>query len=870
MNQLKKLLITTSILVGYCSIVPSSIYAKDAEYPYQNSSLSDDERAKDLAARFTLEEKVAFVTGNKNEKEGVIGSYGVPRLGVPNFKIEHGPFGFKGWYRGGEPKEVGTYFPVSIAQAATWDCDLVERVNAAMGAEMKSSGGQANAGPAMNIIRDPRGGRSFEYFTEDPYLNGEIATAYVKGLQSQKVMANLKHYACNNQEFNRHTVSVNVDERTLREIYLPGFRAAIQKGGAWSVMGAYNKINGVYCCEDPFILTEVLRKDWGFNGFVLSDWAGTHSTAASVNAGMDLEMPNEKWYGKKLLAAVKSGEVKEEQVTRMVENILRGMFWAEAFDTKPTLDKSVLEQPSHLALAREAAAKSIVLLKNDNSTLPLDSKKIKSIAVIGPNGNYGKHYNGGKYDIKLLQGGGSASVDKKRTSMVTTFDALKADSKEAGFSVEYAPGCYAETGCGEIDSKFLKSKDGKEGLTVSYYQGMKFEGEPRKTSVEQRFSYMWRAALPIPEAGNKEGDSRRFAVAWEGTITAPATRDFIFEARNMSGSAKIYINGELIASNEKGNRLDYFAQGTISMKKGESYDIRAEYIKTGGLADFRLGWDYENDQMMREAIALAKRSDVVVMSVGLSGDMGETEAGDRNTLKLAPTQERLINEIAKVNKNVVVSIVAGSAIGVQNWADNVSSLLMCWYPGQQGGYGLADVLFGRINPSAKLPITFPESLSQYPDDFHSRGTAVEYKEGVFVGYRYFDKEQKSVLYPFGYGLSYTTFEYSNLKAKVLENNRVRVTLRVTNSGKYDGVEIVQLYVGDKESSEPRPLKELKSFQRVEIKSGKSRDVEFILDSEAFAFWSTSSRNWVVESGDFEISVGGSSDNLPVMTTVKIK
>ncbi len=867
MRKIQTVALAATLLLGVATLSPAM--GESGKLPYQDSSLSDDERAKDLAARFTLEEKVAFVTGNKIEKDGVIGSVGVPRLGVPNFKIEHGPFGFKGWYRGGEPKEVGTYFPVSIAQAATWDTELVESINSAMGAEMKSSGGQANAGPAMNIIRDPRGGRSFEYFTEDPYLNGAIAVAYVKGLQSQKVMANLKHYACNNQEFNRHTVSVNVDERTLREIYLPGFRAAIQEGEAWSVMGAYNKINGVYCCEDPFILTEVLRDDWGFNGFVLSDWAGTHSTAASVNAGMDLEMPNEKWYGKKLLAAIKSGEVKEEQVTRMVENILRGMFWAEAFDTTPTLDKTVLEQPEHIAVAREAAAKSIVLLKNEEQILPLDAKKIKSVAVIGPNGEYGKHYNGGKFDIKLLQGGGSASVTKGRKSMVTTFDALKAEAAANGFSVNFAPGCYAETGCGEITPQYLKSKDGKQGLTVSYYQGMTFEGEPRKSAVESKFTYMWRAALPIPEAGNKEGDSRRFAVAWEGTLTAPATRDFTFEARNMSGSAKIYINGKLVASNEKGNRLDYYAQGSVPMTKGEKYEIRAEYVKTGGLADFRLGWDYENVKMMEDAIALAKKSDVVIMSVGLSGDMGETEAGDRNTLKLAPTQERLINEIAKVNKNIIVSIVAGSAIGVQNWIDSASAALMCWYPGQQGGNGLADVLFGRVNPSAKLPITFPESLSQYPDDFHSRGTAVEYKEGVFVGYRYFDKEQKPVLYPFGYGLSYTTFTYSDLKAKKIGDNKVSVSMKLTNSGNYDGAEVVQLYVGDTECSVARPLKELKAFKKVDLKKGKSQTVEFTLDSDAFAFWSPTTKDWTVESGEFTISVGGSSGDLTAKTTINL-
>ena len=363
-------ILTNIMMVVFLFIITNSIKAQE-KLPYQNSKLKIEERINDLLPRMTLEEKVELVTGDKIPAKGVIGSEGIKRLNIPGFKIEHGPYAFKGWFGPNEAKEMGTYFPVSIAQASTWDRPLIQEINAAMASEMKASGGQANAGPAMNIIRDPRGGRSFEYFTEDPFLNGEVAKAYTLGLQSQKIMANLKHYVCNNQEFNRHKLNIIVNERTLREIYLPGFKKAIQEGGAWSVMGAYNKVNDIYSCENPFLLNKILREDWGFKGFVLSDWSGTHSTANSANAGLDMEMPRERWYGKKLIKAIKNGEVTEQTINKMTGNLLRGMFWSGAFDTKPSLDKSILHNKKHLKIAREASAKSMVLLKNDAQSTPI-------------------------------------------------------------------------------------------------------------------------------------------------------------------------------------------------------------------------------------------------------------------------------------------------------------------------------------------------------------------------------------------------------------------------------------------------------------------------------------------------------------------
>jgi beta-glucosidase-like glycosyl hydrolase len=364
--------------------------------PYQDPNTPLETRVQDLLGRMTLEEKVAQITG---EDKLIIGHDGIPgnsRLGIPLYKIAHGPFGFKGWFEvgwnDGGPIEQGTYYPVSIAMAATWDRDMVSEITAALGNEIEAAGYYLNAGPAMNIIRDARCGRSFEYFTEDPYLNGQIATAYTLGLQSEKVGANLKHYVCNNQELNRHSLSATIDDRTLHEIYLPGFKAAIQDGGAWSVMSSYNKINNTFASENHHLLTEVLRGQWNFDGFVLSDYGAVHSTAPSANAGMDVEMAKQRYYGQDLVDAVNASQVQESQIDFLAGNVLRALFRSDAFDKTTTYDRTPMHSPAHIAIAREGSAKSMVLLKNENNTLPFDAQTVNTVAVIGPNGDFGDHF----------------------------------------------------------------------------------------------------------------------------------------------------------------------------------------------------------------------------------------------------------------------------------------------------------------------------------------------------------------------------------------------------------------------------------------------------------------------------------------------
>jgi beta-glucosidase len=835
---------------------------------YKNPKVDIEKRVSDLVGRMTLEEKCTLVRGT-DLQYGQKALPAIERLGTPPFLIMHGPYGGK--FKRAPKMQVGTYFPVSIAMAATWSEKMVEELTSAMGAEMNAWGGHANAGPANNIIRDPRTGRSFEYFTEDPFLNGKITAAYTRGLQSQKVAVIIKHYICNNQELNRHGINVNVSERALREIYLPGYREAVVNADAKIIMGAYNSVNKQYSCENNHLLNEVLRGDWGFKGFVLSDWSGTVSTVNAANHGLDVEMPSERFYGKALEAAVKRGDVSEETLNTMVSNVLRVMFWSGAFDQGPMYETSIMRSAEHLAVARKAAAQSMVLLKNDKNILPIDTKKNKKIAVIGPNGEYGQHFNNGNYSVSMLQGGGSSSLGTKQQNMVTPFQGIKNNAPE-GVDVVYAPGSYAESGVGNIPLKYLRTPDGKEGMLATYFGNSNFEGEPVRTELTTELSRVWVGELDIPEAGVDIDDKTRFSIEMKATLTAPATRNYTFEVRNEAGFAQLYIDGKLLAENKQGSRVYWHDMGSIDLMEGKEYELVVRFAKTGGKADLSIGWDFENVEYLEEAKKVAAHADAVILTVGLSGKMGETEAGDRQRMALFPAQEKLINEILKVNNNAAVVVVAGSAVTMDRWLDNAHSVLFAWYPGEQGGNGLADIVYGETNPAGRLPITFAKSADQYPEDWYSLTDEIDYKEGIFVGYRWFDKYKEEVLFPFGHGLSYTKFKYSDMDISVSEKGgeyAVTVKAVIENKGKVDGDEVVQLYVNDVKSSVDRPEKELKAFDRISLKKGEKKTVEFELGEGAFAFWDDVKKEWTVEPGIFEILVGASSADIRLKAEVEL-
>jgi beta-glucosidase len=855
--KMRKKLLTLTLL---CLTIIVSAQVTEAEFD------SYDLRARDLVSQMTLEEKVLLMEGNGDEI-GYPSVAAIERLGIPIFKIEHGPHGFKGWVNG--KFTIGTYFPTSSAMAATWDKEMVYNVSKSFGNEMRAAAGHLNAGPSMNIVRNPITGRSFEYFTEDPYLNGRMAVAYTQGIQSEKVIADLKHYICNNQELDRHDINVTVGERALREIYLPGFKAAIQEGGAWSIMSSYNSINGEFGNENLWLQKTILVDEWGFKGFVISDWGGTHSTVPSVKAGLSIEMPRSKVYGQNLLNAVNTGEVSVAEIDELVVRFLRGFIWTGALDNDIPVHPEWIKSQAKKNIAREAATKAMVLLKNDNNTLPFDKAVVQKLAIIGPNGEYGDHYNGGEYTFNLFQGGGSSKVKLEQNRMVTPYKGIT-ELLGNDVDVSFAPGCYAETGTGPMPLGYIKIPNGAQnGFLVSYYNNRNFSGTP-SNNISTDMVYKWGSSIEIPEL--EDDPVTRFSVRFQGQVIVPETKDYTLELRHHAGSAKLYINDVLVKETERASDVYFNTMYSMRMEVGMEYKIRVDYVSGGRNSGISFNWDYENDAYLQEALALAAESDAVILTVGFSGDIGESEAADRQRLALYPAQERLIKAISEVNPNCVVAIVAGSSVEMDNWIEDVPSVLMSWYSGEQMGYAMHDILFGDVNPSGKLPVTFPKTYNDYPDGFYSTNQQINYDEGIYVGYRYFDHHEKEVLFPFGYGLSYTTFDYNTVQSVVtgsVENTKVEVTINITNSGDVAGEEVVQLYVNDMTASVDRPIQELKGFTKVHLNAGETKEVTITLDPTSLAFFDMDSKQWKMEAGDFELRVGSSSRDIRLQEIITI-
>jgi len=707
--------------------------AQEATAPYKDAKLPVEQRVKDLLGRMTIEEKASMLSG-----AGWMESVAVPRLGIPSIKMADGPMGVRSWLGSSAITSApaaqktfsSTALPAGVAIASTWDVSLAQRVGQAIAQEVKAAGRDMILAPTVNIQRVPLWGRNFEGYGEDPYLASMLGVAYIKGVQGEGVIPSVKHFAANNEEFERHRIDERIDERTLNEIYFPAFKAAVQQADVWVVMSAYNKVNGTYCAENPYLLNDVLKKKWGFKGFVISDWGSTYSTAATVNAGMDLEMPGgeraKTWLKlpgtiaagnggdflspDKVLAEVRDGHISVANIDDNVGRILRVIFISGLFDQQHNALPSI-DTPEHRKLARIAAAESIVLLKNAGGLLPIDSAKIKSIAVIGPNAA-----------IARAGGGGSSKVNP--TYVVTPLEGIR---ERAGSAIQ-----------------------------VTYALGASIPGEV--------------PANDTPEAREK---------------------------------------------------------------------LRAE------------------------AVSIATKADAAIVVVGDSPAV-ESEGFDRKTLDLPEGQDELIQAVANANHNTIVVFNSGSSVNVSRWINEVPSLLSAWFGGQEIGHGVADVLFGDENPSGKLPFSFVNEFKQSPasGNYPGENLHVTYAEGIYVGYRYFDKKEIAPQFPFGYGLSYTTFAYSDLKISPANaEGTVQVSLKVRNSGKLDGVEIVQLYVHDGRAIVDRPVKELKAFGRVTLKAGESTAVSFTLDRSSFSFYSTAKHDWVAEPGTFDILVGASSRDI---------
>lgn len=721
----------TSLSIG----IALSILMTPSISSCQNQTNTEDQELKiensidSLVSLMTLEEKVSMLHGNSKFSTAAI-----ERLSIPEWKLSDGPHGVReeilphAWDPAGWTNDSSTYFPTGTALSATWNPSLARATGEALGDQARARNKDVLLGPGVNIQRTPLCGRNFEYMSEDPLLNAKICVPYIKGIQSKDVAACVKHWAVNNQETNRTSVDTYVSERALQEIYFPAFKAAVQEGGVYTIMGAYNKFRGVYCCESAYLLRDVLRDDWHFQGVVISDWDATHSTIDAANNGLDLEMGttvdnyNDYFFADPLIAAVKEGSVKVTTVDEKVKNILRVMLKTKVMSTDR--HQGSYNTKAHYQAAYNVAAESIVLLKNEKNVLPLDKSTIKSIAVIGDNATR-----------KHCEGGYSSSVKAK-------------------YEITPLEGILSEVGT--------------------------------STKVQ-------------------------------------------------------------------------FAQG---------------YNKTSSLDNFVLTANNEvNEALIQEAVKLAASCEVAIVFGGLNHDY-DSEGLDRPDMKLPYGQNELIKAVLQANPNTIVVMHAGSPVNMSAFSHDVPSLVWGWLNGSEGGHAIADVLFGNVNPSGKMPFTLPVKLNDSPahklELFPGENNMAKYEEDVLVGYRWFDTKQIKPLFAFGHGLSYTQFELTNLHLSdsILSNeDDISVSLDVSNTGSVDGAEVIQLYSHDKQASVVRPEKELRAFQKIFLKAGEKKEVTLTFKAKDLSFYDETTHQWNYEAGSYTLMVGNASNNIVLSTQI---
>ncbi len=810
---------------------------QDETPAYKNPNLSVEQRVEDLLRRMTLEEKIEMLGGTGFTTQPIA------RLGIPALKMDDGPLGVR-WGR-------ATAFPAGTCMAASWDASMIYKVGQAIAQEVKGKGRDEILGPCVNIARLPMGGRTFEGYGEDPYLVSRMAVSYIEGVQSEGVAATVKHYAANNQEYERMFVDEKISERALNEIYLPAFKASVEEAHVLAVMAAYNKVNGYYCTENDYLLKKKLKDDWGFTGLVMSDWGAVHSSIPVVNSGTDLEMPKGQFLNQNtLLPAVKSGEVKESTIDDKVRRILRVIFKLGLFDHTRTADSSLVNTPEHQRTAYRAAIEGIVLLKNDGNILPLDLSKLKSIAVIGPNAA-----------VARTTGGGSAMVDP-----IYSVSPLAALEKRLDGKVKiiYAQGVELAGDAPPIDSAyFYQSDKDVHGLLAEFFDNTGFQGKPKITRIDRQVDFDFHGAPPAPGI-----PGQNFSAVWTGRVKAPGTGKYVFDLASDDGS-RLFVDGKLVIDNW-GQHSIQSRTYSIDLEKGRYYNIKIEYFQAGGSSGVMLGLREAGDKLIGQAVDAARKSDIALVFAGTSSDY-ETEGGDRDNLELPANQDELIKRVSAANKNTIVVMITGAPVLMSSWLNQVPGLVQAWFGGDEAGNAIADVLIGRHDPSGRLPMTFPArwaDCSAYGSYKHQDSVSV-YSDGIFVGYRWFDKHNIEPLFPFGYGLSYTKFSYSGLRITSL-GNQYDVTFKVTNDGKTAGVEIPQLYVHDPDPAADAPVKELKKFDRISLKPGETAFVKFTVGRSDFAHYDAAKGRWITHRGMFEVMIGSSSRDIRLHGNLKFE
>ncbi len=790
----------------------------------------------------------------------------VPRLGIPSFDTSDGPSGLR-W-----PTPSNAYAG-GIALAASWDVALAERVGEELGRDAQARGSEFLLGPGVNLYRAPMNGRNFEYFGEDPWLAARVAVAYVRGVQSRGVSATIKHFVGNDSEYARRTSDSVIDERALRELYLPAFEAAVKEAKVGAVMCGYNLTNGEHMSQNRYLSTEVLKQEWGFDGVYMSDWDATHDGVAAANGGLDLEMPSAKFMTRAtLVPALRDGRVSREVIDDKLRRLLglaERFGWLDEAGPELSIPRY---NPAGREIARKGALEGLVLLRNEGNLLPLDAARAKNIAVIGPLAHPGEPTAGGSGKVTTFQ----------------NVSFLRGISEALGSTaaVTYHPGLPPLRALGMLTPFMTRRSKGEPGLVVEEFADATFKGAPLGTRVEWTLSrssnvpgdtdwLMVREYLPL-ERQQMLRDARLRNVRdthherWTGWFTPERAGDHTLFIHD-TGPYRVLLDGKPVIDSR---RIPSAALRQVHLSlSAQPHELVLEQSigREGRLPTFRGGIFRDDAVVDPVAKALAAQADVVVVAVGFDSEI-ELESADRE-FSLPPGQERLIRELGKVNPRVVVVLTSGGSVDVSGWRDSVPALIAAWYPGQEGGAALADVLLGKASPSGRLPISWERSFEQNPthDSYYYNDPAhpdrIAYREGVFVGYRGYQRRQTRVAYPFGFGLSYTTFRYSNLKIAAAPGAGgaraalYDVSFDLTNTGRRPAADVAQLYVTPAPSKVERPRRELKGFARVELGPGETRRVSIPLPARAFAYYDVGAKAWRAEAGKYGIEVARSAEDV---------
>jgi beta-glucosidase len=823
-------ILTRALLVAL-GVGTASNLARAEEAVYKDRQAPVEARVQDALGRMTQEEKLQILGGERD-----LYIKPIARLGIPGVRMSDGPQGVRCY-------GPSTAYPATISLGASWDPDLAREFGASMGSDARARGVGIMLAPAVNINRVPQNGRNFEYLSEDPYLAGSIAAQIVVGLQSQGVAATVKHFAANNQETERGTIDARVSERALREIYLPAFEAAVKQGHVWAVMDAYNRLNGTYCSANDWLNNRVLKEEWGFKGVLMSDWGAAHDTLGVANGGLDLEMPSGIYMNPATLGPLlASGKVSQATIDEKVRRILR-LEIANGFLDRPAASNAPMDDPRSDLTALKIAREAIVLLKNDRSLLPLSGKKIKHIVVLGPNAEANP------------AGGGSGHVGPFH--YVSLVEGLR---KAAGSKVHVDL-------IGGPDSELLE----RVAKTSSYGGSLKLEFSRKEGEGSRVIATLQDGAIDHDFGAGSLAPgvtAQDLSARWTGTIRPPAAGKYLFMLQN-HGNALVQLDGHDLITDWFNTGDTRYAYATLEANRSYALVVASVYDNVGSPA-VRFGWCPAPELIPASDVAKVRAADAVIVSAGFNAAT-EGEGTDRS-FDLPAEQRDLILQAASLNPRTVVVINSGGVVGTEDWISRVPAVVQAWYPGQEGGRALGEILTGKVSPSGKLPISYAkrfEDTAPYGNYPGAQGK-VDYAEGILVGYRWFDTRGVAPLFPFGHGLSYTTFSYAKLHVEPSQDGRWAVIFDVTNNGTMNADEVSQVYVSPPVTSKAhRPVRELRGFSRESLATDQTITVTIVLDRKAFSYFDESKADWVVEPGSYTIEVGSSSRKILLALPVEV-